>query len=75
MKVKLYLDIEEFYPVYIPARNPLHPLTDYVLEVDEEFRDRLDRVFAEFNAIQDEITDMVEHAEYLPNYKKSKEKV
>lgn len=75
MKVKLYLDSQEYYPVYIPAWNPLHPLTEYVLEVDEEFRDRLSRALIEFNAVQDKIKEMVLHAEYLPNHKKSKEDV
>jgi hypothetical protein len=75
MKVKLYLDSEEYYPVYIPARHPSHLLTEYVVEVDEEFRARFDRVLAEFNELQDEIAEMVEHVEYLPNRKKSKEDV
>ena len=72
MKVKLYLDSEEFYPMYFPARDPLSSLTEYAVEVDEEFRDRLIRILAEFEQIQDQIQDMVRHAEYLPNRKCSK---
>lgn len=65
LKVKLYLDTDEFYPWYFDTKEP-RKFTEYILEVEPEFRDRLERINAEFMAIQKEIDSMVEGMPYLP---------
>ena len=75
MKVKLALDSTEFYPMYCPASRPEHSMVEYIIEVDEEFQDRLIRVNAEFVEIQNKLAEMVEGAKYLPNLHKTKEDV
>jgi len=70
MSVKLYLESDEFYPMYYPASNPQARMVEYCIDVDEGFIDRLIKVNAEFSELQAQIAEMVMGGQYLPNLRK-----
>ena len=67
MKMLIYAD--EAYPVYDLGELPdydVHPnLRQPIVDVSDEFKEKFDRVRKEYGAIQDELAEMSDKAEYV----------
>lgn len=58
-----YLDSDEFYPMYKTQPEPSR-YVEYAVELPEDLEERLNRVNAEFEAVQKELKDFLDS---IPN--------
>ena len=67
--MKMQIRTDEAYPVYDLWELPdydVHPnLREPLVDVSDEFKERFDRVSKEYGALQDELAEMSDKAEYV----------
>ena len=53
--MKMYLDSDEWYPVYSLREDRFKFMNDYMVDVSPEFMEKYNRIVSEFNSLQDEL--------------------
>ena len=56
--MKMYLDKDEWYPVYTLREEHRPYLTEYWVDVSSELMERHKKIIADFDALQDELSKL-----------------